>query len=301
MKPSFMVLAGCTFVSMATPAFANCATATAPEEIKSCLAQDLRDSDARINATYKLLMASRDAAGQLQLRNEQRAWLKQRDSMCSLNNKEADREKWLQAIIASDAKTLCVTRYTFARVRALNDQLPKTASAQPMPAAPQAPRLDQGVATAAPRNMSYRDDGYLLVSTNALTKGKWYFEISVDRDQIAQLGDILLETGFHSPGEHGVVLSIRVRHTDTGKGPVNVGFAIDLDNGAAYSRLDGNWRDAPGSNRGLQVKLGVPYFAWLASSSRLGAFVQRGLIKVNLGDRPFVYTLPDGYRPFAQQ
>jgi uncharacterized protein YecT (DUF1311 family) len=301
MKPSFRILTGCTFILMASPAFANCATATAPEEIKSCLAQDLRDSDARINAAYKLLMASRDAAGQTALRNEQRAWLKKRDATCSLDNKESDREKWLQAILASDAKTMCVTRYTFARVTALNDQLPRGGAAQPMPAAPQAPRFDQDVSAPAPRNMAYRDEGYMLASTVAQAKGKWYFELSIDRGQIAQLGDVLLETGYHNPEGHGVILPLRVHRTETGKGSVNVGFAIDLDNGAAYVRADGNWRDAPGSNTGLQVKLGVPYHIFLESSSPLGAFLQRGLIKVNLGERPFAYALPDGYRPFAQQ
>jgi hypothetical protein len=49
------------------------------------------------------------------------------------------------------------------------------------------------------------------------------------------------------------------------------------------------------------VKLGVPYHVYLESSSPLGTFLQRGLIKVNLGERPFAYALPDGYRPFAQQ
>ncbi|HEX4635935.1 MAG TPA: lysozyme inhibitor LprI family protein, partial [Rhizomicrobium sp.] len=252
MKPIFKTLSSCIFLFIAGPAFANCATATAPEEIKSCLAQDLRDSDARINAAYKLLMASHDAAGQTLLRNEQRAWLKKRDATCSLDNKETDREKWLQTILASDAKTMCVTRYTFARVTALNDLLPRGGAAQPMPAAPQAPRFELDLSAAAPRNMAYHDEGYMIASTVAQAKGKWYFELSIDRGQIAQLGDVLLETGYHNPEGHGVVLPLRIHRTETGKGSANVGFAIDLDNGGAYARADGNWREAPGSNTGLQ-------------------------------------------------
>lgn len=297
MKSFLGLLAGGTFLLIAGPALADCANATASAEIKSCLAQDLRDSDARINASYKLLMASRDEAGKTALRNEQRAWLKQRDTMCSLDNKISDREKWLQAIMASDAKTLCVTRYTFARVTALNSQLPK--SAEPLPPAPQAPRLDQDPSAAAPKNTVYKDDGYTLTSAASQTKGKWYFELSIDRGQIARLGDVLLESGYQGP-QGGIIYSISVRHTDTGKAPVNVGIAIDLDNGAAYTRWNGNWGEQPGSNAGISVKLGLPYSAWLASSSPLGSFVQRGLIKVNLGEHPFVYTLPDGYRPFTQ-
>lgn len=299
MKSFLKLLAGCTFLLLAGPAFADCSTATAREDVKSCLAQDLRDSDARINAVYKLLMTSRDDAGKTTLRNEQRAWLKLRDTMCSLDNKESDREKWLQAIMASDAKTLCVTRYTFARVAALNGQLSGSAAAQPLPGAPQAPRLGQSPA-AAPPNTVFGDDGYLLESTVTRTKGKWYFELAIDRGQIAQLGDILLETGFHSPQE-GVVQSVRIHHTDTAKGSVNIGFAIDLDNGGAYVRMNGTWLEVPGSNAGLEVKLGAPYHPWLAGSSPLGTLLQRGLIKVNLGDHPFAYALPDGYRPFTVQ
>jgi len=301
MKHASKILATCAFLFMAGPAFADCGTVTASDEIKSCLAQDLRDSDARINATYKLLMASRDAAAQIALRNEQRAWLKKRDAMCSLDNKEPDREKWLQAILASDAKTMCVTRYTFARVTALNDQLPKGNPAQPLPAAPQAPRLDQSASTAAPGGMAFHDDGYDLASTTGQTKGKWYYELSLDAGQIAQLGDLLLQVGYHSPQAPGVVLSLRIHRTEASKGPVVLGFGLDLDNGSAYSRVNGNWRQAPGSNTGLPVKLGTPYFATLTSCSALGTLLERGLIKVNLGEKPFAYALPDGYRPFAQQ
>jgi uncharacterized protein YecT (DUF1311 family) len=299
MKSIFGVVTGCAFLLLASPAFADCTTAAASQEIKSCLAQDLRNSDARINAVYKLLMASRDSADKIALRNEQRAWLKKRDTVCSLDNRESDREKWLQAILASDAKAMCVTRYTFSRVTALNDQLPQGGAGQPLPAAPQAPRLDQDPSTAAPRNMAYHDEGYMLASTITQTKGKWYFELSVDSGKIAQLGDVLLEIGYTGPHD-GVETSLRIRRTETASRAINVGYAIDLDNGETYSREDGDWQATPGSNAGLQIKLGVPYRVSLESNSPLGALLQRGLIKVNLGERPFAYALPDGYRPFAQ-
>jgi uncharacterized protein YecT (DUF1311 family) len=300
MKPLLAALAVASLVSLSGTAFADCAASTKASDAKACLAQDLRNSDDRINAVYKLLMASRDDAAKIALRNEQRAWLKQRDSMCRLDNKETDREKWLQAILSDETKTLCVVRYTFARATALNDQLPKTTNAAALPDAPRAPKTAGDPAVgAAPPNTKFTDDGYMIVSTDTHLKGKWYFEVRFDRGRLAALGDYLFESGYHSADDHGVLKEIPIRHKAAGEPPFILGFAIDLDNGGSYARIDGNWDEVPGSNADIPTKLGTPYHMWLAGSSPLGHLLQLGLIKVNLGDQPFAYTMPDGYRPFT--
>jgi uncharacterized protein YecT (DUF1311 family) len=89
-------------------AHAACGQDDSDEAIRACLAQDLRDSDKRINAVYKSLMELNDETGKVRLRDEQRAWLKSRDKTCKLSNKESDREKWLQSILANQDQTVCV-------------------------------------------------------------------------------------------------------------------------------------------------------------------------------------------------
>lgn len=47
-----------------------------------CLGAETRLQDARLNATYKLLMADVSAARKKQLQDAQRAWIKYRDANC---------------------------------------------------------------------------------------------------------------------------------------------------------------------------------------------------------------------------
>lgn len=304
MKTMIAALSATALVAFAGPAFADCGSGTSKDDVKACLSQELHDSDRRINAVYRTLMASRDDAAKIALRSEQRAWLRQRNNTCGLNSKEPDREKWLQAILANDAKTVCVVRYTFARVGALNDQLPKTGAAPQLPAAPQAPKFQPQAAGLPSGSGSYRfmEDGYALESTIAHAHGKWYFELQIDRGHIAQLGDVLFSIGVGSTADGvGALNLVNVRHTQTDLGPLNLAIAIDLDNGAYYARHNGDWgSQAPGSNSGIQLKLNQNYRVAVLGSSQLDAMIQQGLITVNLGEKPFAYAMPDGYRPFRE-
>jgi uncharacterized protein YecT (DUF1311 family) len=112
MKILIGAISATALLAFAGPAFADCGSGTSKDDVKACLSQELRDSDQRINAVYQSLMASREDAAKIALRNEQRAWLKQRDGACGLKSKEADREKWLQTILTDDARTVCVVRGT---------------------------------------------------------------------------------------------------------------------------------------------------------------------------------------------
>lgn len=308
MQRLFGCLAVASVLALAGAARADCGSGSSQDEIKLCLAQALRDSDARINAVYKSIMDGRDAAGKIALRDEQRAWLKSRDKACGLDNKESDREKWLQAILADQAKTVCVVRYTFARVAQLDELLTK-ASAAPPPSLPSAPQpLKFGIAAAAeasvkpPNGLTFLDDGYQPRTAVAHDRGKWYCETWIDAGHIAELGDVLLTSGVISvvPGQGGVVRLINIRHGRTDSHPTSIGWAVDLDNGAVYVRSNGTWSVAPGSMGGPKVKLNRQYRGCLEGSSAVSELVRRGLVKVNLGDRPFDYSLPEGYRPFAE-
>ncbi len=50
-----------------------------------CVNAELRVQDERMNTAYRSAMARLDAVGRAQLRSEQRAWIRQRDSGCAEN------------------------------------------------------------------------------------------------------------------------------------------------------------------------------------------------------------------------
>lgn len=288
----------------AAPAWAGCGAEATEAEQAACLAQDLRDSDKRINAVYKALMGNLDEAGQKALRDEQRGWLKRRDKACALDTKESDREKWLQGILADQGRTLCVVRYTFSRVTELDTQLQAKAATPPadLPPAPSAPVVAKatGGASVVPAASRLVDDGYALEAAAPHRTGKWYYEVWIDRGGIAKLGDALVRLGYVGP-ESGVSNMVSVRRKGTDLPPVSFATAIDLDNGKYYARLNGVWNYLPGSNGGLDVKLGRDWRALVQSSTDLEALLRAGLVKVNLGERPFEYALPDGYRPYSEK
>jgi len=205
---------------------------------------------------------------------------------------------------------VCVVRYTFERVAqldALNKlKAPPDAPAN-LPSAPQAPQLtnpavasDPKTPSTMPVGLTYIDDGYKALSSKQQRQGKWYYELLIDRDGIAKLGDVLLSLGFAGDSGSGVVRMVNIRRSHVGAPPVSMGFAIDLDNGAVFIRQNGVWNFTPGTVGGPEVKLNHSYRASIEGSSEVRELIRLGLVKVNLGDRPFEYSLPDGFRPLAE-
>jgi len=304
MRPLLQSIALAATMLAAGAAHADCGTDSSDEAVKSCLAQDLRDSDKRINATYKLLMSSLDEAGKLSLRDEQRAWLKTRDKACLLNTKESDREKWLAGILADQPMTVCVVRYTFARVAELDQQLKQKAPAKvaEAPAAPAAPQLAAKPANAGeqalPAYLNFFDDGYKTRTGTSHQGGLWYLEVTIDRGHLAELGDAVLTTGFFN-AKSGVMNMVSVRHTQVGMGPLVVGLALDLNDGFAYFHRDGQWKVTPGQTGSLAVPANLAYWAGIDGSSEVRELIKRGLVKVNLGQQPFQFPKPAGYRAWS--
>ncbi|MBC7950999.1 MAG: DUF1311 domain-containing protein [Rhodospirillaceae bacterium] len=289
----------------ASAARAECDSNASDAQISACLAQDLRDSDKRINAVYKALMGSMDDTAKLTLRDEQRAWLKRRDKACSLDNKETDRERWLQAIMSDQGKTVCVVRFTFGRVAELDTLLKQKGGSVPadIPPAPSTPVVAAATAApvaALPAGLGVADEGYNLFSVRTKRTGRWYYEVWIDRGALASKGDMLLHSGYAAFGTSGVIRVTNIRRSHVGSGPISIGLAVDLDQGYVYIRQNGEWRAAPGSSGGVEVKMNRDWRAALEASAQLTEIVRAGLVKVNLGERPFDYALPDGYRPFAE-
>jgi uncharacterized protein YecT (DUF1311 family) len=286
-------------------AYAQCGGNASDAEIRACLTQDLQDSDRRINAVYETLMASMNDASQAALRKEQRAWLRRRDKVCSLDSKETNREKWLQNIMTDESKTICVVRFTFGRVAELNALLKsKGRTTVVAPAAPATPSLSAsqaGPVTAWPIGFGTIDEGYAVLShSEHNSKGRWYYEVWIDRSAIASRGDVLLHSGY-STGKQTVSRMSSIRRTHKEQGSIALGLAIDLNTGFFYIRENGVWQTPPGSSAGMQINPNREWRAVLRSSASLTELVNAGMVKINLGERGFEYALPDGYRPFAER
>jgi len=263
---------------------AECGAAASDTQRAACLRVELAQSDETINTTYAALKARLDDAGRLVLRDAQRAWIRRRDAVCGIEQSEGDRAAWLADLSRDYARTVCVVRFTGGRVAQLQAQL-----AAPEPASAPAPVA----ASTAPAEASYDLRARMPQST-----GKWYFETALRVGALADAAEQAIFIGERGPGGGSLGTLQTIHRRDAGAPDRNVGVAVDLDNGKLYIRTNGVWREGgPATSGGLDVKLGRPYVAWVSSSAALDHAVGTGAIDVNLGQRPFVYAIPDGYLP----
>lgn len=288
-------------VSLLLPAFCAHAAvcggyqANSPD-VSECLGQELRDSDAKINASYQELMKRLDDAGKAKLRKEQRTWIKERDIVCHLDTKESDREKWYRAVLADYGTTVCVTRYTRGRTAELVymlAQITPVLQTQPTPAAgPVQPAVSHDLSD------------YQMFSAARAEHGRWYLEVTIDIGKIAGFSPTAVMVGCwdQTPGGHSYGNLIQARASDTSGPILRKGFALDLEDGKFYSRTDGNWQGgAPGTSGGYDgLRLGRFYRCGVDSTTMVAPLVRNGYLDINFGEKPFFYQMPEGYRPLSE-
>jgi len=283
-----LVLAVTIFVLWPNPAHVQCDNPKTSEQRAQCVGDELRGADRTINRVYGDLMKSLSPQDRVTLREEQRAWIKNRDNTCVLTWSKGDREAWLTDLLRDYQKTVCVVRLTNDRVQALyNYQKANAVAPSPLPAA----------ADSTPT--------YELYTREAKTAGKWYFEVKVDEPAIQKLAEATFSTGViqtvaaqgasnESGGSYGSLIT--VRRIDKNVEIYTLGFAADLDNGKLYISNNGNWdAGAPGSSGGMDLLRGRAYKGEFTSSIALNPFLNAHALDVNFGDRAFTYHLPDGY------
>jgi uncharacterized protein YecT (DUF1311 family) len=270
---------------------AVCDNPTSSAEVARCVGEELRTADAKINVTYKALMGKLGDAGRKELRDQQRAWIKDRDRECNLDSKESDRERWYRALQTDYVKTVCVTRYTRRREAELQAML------EPPPAASHPSK-------ASGRDSSKVDTPKKPESSTPFKptlreKGKWYFEVAIDYARVVDIGPCVITAGVSDLSMMvGILENVRAR--DAVKSPKVFGFAVDLDEGKLYVSENGQWTDGePGSNRGTDVKLGIKYYSIVRNSADdMLVYFDKGAIRGRWGDTPMEYALPAGYRPW---
>jgi uncharacterized protein YecT (DUF1311 family) len=268
---------------------AQCDNPKTSEQRAQCVGDELRGSDRTINRVYGDLLKSLSPDDRIALRNDQRAWIKMRDQECGLTWSKGDREAWLADLLRDYQKTVCVVRFTNDRVQTLY-QYQKSNSISP----------------AAPVAASDATPVYDLFTLERKTNGKWYFEATVDEPGIQKLADATFSIGvLQLIIENGVVNKqgtmsgslITIRSTKT-VARYALGYAIDLDNGKLYVRMNGEWNGGgPGSSGGINITPGRESVGILYSSVAIDSFLKSRLLDVNFGERAFAYHLPDGYSP----
>ena len=270
---------------------AQCDNPKTSEQRAQCVGEELRGADRTINRVYGDLMKSLSPDDRTTLRNEQRAWIKNRDVACGLTWSKGDREAWLADLLRDYQKTVCVVRLTNERVQAINNYQKTNSVTSVSPAAE--------VSDATPL--------YDLVTREAKSKGKWYFEVKVDEPAIQKQAEATFSTGVFQAvpeadaanergGSYGNLITIR--RIDKKVEVYTLGYAIDLDNGKLYVSQNGAWDGGnPGSSGGLDLIRGRAYKGELSSSVSINAFLTSHSLDVNFGDRAFTYHIPDGYTP----
>lgn len=267
----------------ASPEAHTCDIAQSDASTRLCLQDELRDSDRTINGLYASLLAASDEAGKARLRERQRKWLHDRNALCQLDDRAANRQRWIQDMTGDAAKMTCVITQTRLRISELQ--------------APQGESLASQAIGAAPQKDPYvtaYDNHRVTVHTN----GKWYFEVTVNRDAVAQIFPTDIMVGV-SDKEHFSGTAENVSQGTESPGLVRLGIAVDLDNGKLYTSRNGDWGvDVPGSNRGTDIKLGRAYYSAIlvSAKSHNQQYFDGGAITPNFGgDKPMVYAMPPGY------
>ncbi|HYA63016.1 MAG TPA: lysozyme inhibitor LprI family protein [Candidatus Sulfotelmatobacter sp.] len=288
----FVLLSAALFVGLwPGAAQAQCDNPKTSEQRAQCVGDELRGADRTINRVYGDLMKSLSPEDRMTLRDEQRAWIKNRDLTCGLTWSKGDREAWLTDLLRDYQKTVCVVRLTNDRVQALYNY--QKANAVAPAAAPSAPSDSTPL--------------YDLFTREPKTSGKWYFEVKVDEPAIQKLAEATFSAGVFQAvaaagasnergGSYGSLIT--VRRVDKVVEIYTLGFAVDLDNGKLYISKNGSWFvGVPGSSGGIDLLRGRAYKGQFSSSVSIYPFLNARTLDVNFGERAFAYHLPDGYSP----
>lgn len=264
--------------------------------LANCLALDLWTTDQKINRVYQELMSRHSDSEKKILRDEQRSWLRTRNSVCHLDARESNREKWVQAISSDYQKTVCVVRFTQQRIYTLESyQKNGIAGTQSQSTSP-VTKED----SSAPTLPGLPPD-YTTRSNISRGDGKWYFEIKVNMAELAKHGNASLFLGLEDQMGNGYGKLLYAYGNSTQRSVFNFGFAIDLENGKLYRHVNGEWlAAAPDSAKGVDLKLNRRYFVKATSSAPVFNPLRSpvNVVSINTGEKAFEYSLPAGYRPF---
>lgn len=268
----------------------QCDSSSNADQTRACIGHELSESDHVINDVYAKVMQGRDAAGKAGLRAEQRAWLKERDDLCHLDNKIYDRDAWIAAILSDYMKTVCVVHLTRTRITSLQQML--------------APPNSVPSAAATPPKTPQTDAAFDGKAPTVHSTGKWYFEFTLNSAAIAAVMPSIIVLGVSDKERKVTGAMLSVTGHDPNAESMRIGIAVDLDNGKLYWSKNGAWQDGqPGSNMGTDLKTGRAYYSvfMISALEQKQQMLDSKAFIPNFGDHPLAYALPDGYSPWRNQ
>jgi uncharacterized protein YecT (DUF1311 family) len=174
------------------------------------------ERDAALNAAFKEALSKLSSEGRKQLLEDQRQWLRKRNSECGLLPNDAASDLWPRNL--STAKAECVMHVSQERIREINSPSDTTK-----------PNLDDFA------------DNSLLVPVDEFTlpmghsSGKWYAEVIVDRDIVENAGKNGFYSGIDNVNGYYAIELAKSRLPPDQSVEV-IGLMVDMDN-----RLF-NWR-----------------------------------------------------------
>ena len=278
---------------------AECDNPRSSEDVVYCLGKELREYDVKINHTYQTLISKLAKDEQEKLRQGQRSWIKERDAVCNCTSKESDREKWYQWLLKDYRKTVCVTRYTRQRISELDRML---TDLSPKPQDKEYSSVPLQKAPSKNKTVNNVQADYQVWSISEKNTGHWYFEITVNQQEIAGFSPTALWTGCRDNNlgmTSGAIFHIR--SADINLPIYRMGFALDLESGKLYPRVNGTWtKGLPGSSGGFDLKLSHTYRCGVETTAPMAPLIEKGYLESNFGSKSFVYSIPDGYRPLDE-
>lgn len=261
-------------------------------EISQCLAIELQKVYATHSVAHRSLTATTPAMPGVEYRNRENVWEKARNAKCEVDVRGPDLSAWLRVVAETPRKVTCVIRET----REHQAQLEKPPIAKGEQANNQAPASEPAAKTA----------DFVWISPVARSTGKWYFEVSLDKDGLTRTQDGVRDnwpmamwigcTDAKRSNDIGTLIQIRPRSAQI---PETLGLALDLDRGKLFISRNGLWQGSVTDSRGGRtIKQGLSYVCGLESTLVIRSLLENNAVNVNLGEMPFRFSMPMNYRPF---
>jgi uncharacterized protein YecT (DUF1311 family) len=253
---------------------AACSDLTQP----SCRLERLKATDEAINSAYASLLKSLPEPEGLELRTAQRAWIKQRNQACKVDEALSRNEDWIEVLSQDSTRSICVIGASEGRLAELrtarND---RTSDAM----------LSEIRSTVFP--VSHRT-------------GKWYAELEISTGSFPNEKQFEIQTGVFTSSTLVAAQLDRGRlynHSDSLR-VFRIGLAVDLDHGLYNFSENGEWENGtPGGPDGSTFKPGTDSSIMVRSTGpSIARWMSRGSMRINTGDAPFSYPVPAGYRPW---
>lgn len=126
------------------------------------------------------------------------------------------------------------------------------------------------------------------------SSGKWYAEVSVNRDIVEDAGRNGFQVGIDNVNGFYAINLSRSRLSADKKTEV-VGLMVDLDNRV----FDYQTSAVPDSDSGLPLGVSEkPFAIKLQARKNLASWLSLGMVSINYGQTAFKYPMPAGYAPW---